>query len=132
MTLHHLTVPDGGMGIGAGFGLLDTYLTIGDASGRVVFVIVKDAEHLLITLDDATPAKCPRCGHDEALDPSRRPNGDHIVRVVGPMSFDRVGVNQEANHVTFKVSEPFLFVWCSEYEPTMRTLRPTIERQPHG
>lgn len=74
---------------------------------------------------NAEKAACPRCGHDTPGDPSRKPNGDHLVIEEGPLT---MGHQPElaTNSVRFTASQDVRLVWCSA------RVIPPAEGNPHG
>lgn len=88
----------------------------------VVYAAVRklaDRGARLVAAPDAPP--CPNCGHDSTGDPSRTPDGDHLVILQGqvtinqgePGAAERLGAVVERNHVTFTATQPVRFAWCS-------------------
>lgn len=59
-------------------------------------------------------ARCVRCNHPLAGDPTATPTGDHLVRMETPL---RIGLDpsrrSDANHVTMTATQAVRFAWCS-------------------
>jgi hypothetical protein len=66
---------------------------------------------------------CPRCGHDTSQDPSRTPEGDHLVIEQGPVSVEGL---PDTDDLTFRfvATQDVRTVWCSQ-----RVLPPGGERR---
>lgn len=118
-------VPHRGLGMAAAMSVIDTRITVGTVSGRVMLAVADGPDHLLLTLDPDAPAKCPRCGHDGDRDPSRRLDGDHLVLLQGPYGSTPPTYGPDDNTMTLTFTQRVGMGWCSTLPTSMRPSQET-------
>lgn len=56
---------------------------------------------------------CPRCGHNNPKDISRREDGDHLIRVEGPLEMSAEPSTKD-DTIMYRAEMNVEFKWCSE------------------
>ncbi len=97
-------------------------------TGVIASIFVSGA-YYVITCDDVPEPQpvrhCDRCGGD--IDASLWRDDDHGVYVTGPLSIESVATKATGESVRFRASQPYVIVFCSQFDRTLSALNPTQE-----
>lgn len=97
----------------------------GDPWRGVVRLVLPQADGVAVQCDSipAPPTReCRFCGNQIDLTLWNAAGDDHGVFIQGPLSIESVATKSTGEAVRFRAAQPFLVVYCSQFDRTLQAL----------